>query len=1719
MNAKVLHVRNNGLCIDLIAGYKCDCPSGYYGPRCTSDVNECSPDPCLNGATCENEFNDYVCRCQPGYEGKRCEYEVNECKSNPCQHGGKCLTHFNSYSCICPSGFTGNNCESNIDDCRLFPCKNSGLCIDQVDGFKCICSAPYTGKTCESEMNPCNEHSCAANGAVCKPTPDYKDYFCSCPLGFKGRYCSVDIDECLTYPCHNGASCVNTEGSYECKCEEGFEGRDCLLNIDDCASSPCVNGGTCLDETAGFKCLCVDGFGGNLCEEDINECASNPCKNGAICHEYVNSYTSSSCMNGGKCIDGVNNYTCVCPRGYSGRNCQTRINPCDKNPCQNNGTCVDGGYNDYSCHCSSGWTGRNCDRLVDWCQQGASPCENGRCYQSGTSYNCVCEDGWTGKVCDVRKVSCRIAAKLRSVDVSDLCLNGGRCRDEWNSHVCECQDGFYGSYCQYKKDECGSSPCQNGASCKSMIGTYSCQCLRGFQGHNCEFNIDECDPNPCQNEGVCHDLIDGFQCTCPYGTVGKLCEFNINECLEGTCHHGGTCIDKIGGYECQCRPGFVGQRCEGDINECLTSRCSPYGTQDCIQLTNAYKCQCKPDYMGKYCETKKNFYGSGHKCSCLYGYSGQNCEFYGSVCQSNPCRHGGTCLEHSGGGFTCVCPPGTTGSFCEQDTRNECAYNPCQKGYCIDKIGDYDSEEIDLRTEKIKCLQNGCQTKAGNNICEKECNTYACDFDGGDCRLGINLWMNCNATVGKEQKRCWEVFQNDYCNEECNNRDCLFDGRDCDGDRTSCNSNYDVYCTDHYANGRCDESCNNEACGWDGLDCEPPSEIHRIIPGSFYVVLHMTLEAFNSNIRKRFERYLSLELGTNFRIKKDLETDEEMIYNFNPALLSGKFSNHAFDSTPFNQGNSSIIVYLEIDNVKCVLEERDNCIGDATGYANHFSAVFSDNKLREPWGIAQVGASGSGRGSGLGSGSGNSNVTYSVIGIMIVLIVLAIGIVTQKNKKRKGGITWFPDGFFTNNNHASSSKSHAQEMFPSYGSGVHKFEVPHHHFSQKDYPIDGWSDDGDMSEHHPSKRQKRTEYSSGQTVVTDYEEDHNGDQRTWTKQHLNAADIKNPDLMGALTPPQGEVIKQEQMTNDPDVRGPMGMTPLMIASFRGGGLDTGVDPENVDEDGDGSPAIIADLINQGANLTSQMDKSGESPLHLAARYARADAAKKLLDAGADANAEDFTGRSPLHAAIAADAQGAYDGTTPLILAARLAIEGMVEDLINAEADINASDDNGKTALHWASAVNNVEAVNVLLANGANRDAQDAKDETPLFLSAREGSYQAARVLLDHCANRDIQDHMDRLPVTIAREKLHHDIVTLLEEHIPPAPQMNKSPQFNPQLLGSPPMMGHHVPGKRGPNKRKAKDDFGNNTLPRQPHQRKPSVKKSTKKSIAELDILLTPEGGFKEEPKFSPLAGSHPNLDELFKQQHLRHHQVQGTAHPPSYEAALLGRSMHALQGGMPGQSNLESQYNNSGNNGGGGFPPPPQQQQLHSRQQSMPVSINSYNNQTPPHVNLSPSHVPGVMSPPHSVQSSTNMSPPQQAILNSIGNNNNNPSPVNHHLGTTLIFQQVPLTLLLSVVQRLLHDNSHLISQQQQQVQQQQQPPSQRFYYSQHQGMTTPSPDSPGITLSPQSEWSSEGNNDVHSPPSSSYPQQYLTLQQQQQVQQAVQSQQGVIRSDGVLI
>ena len=43
-----------------------------------TDINECASDPCMNGATCNDEVNKYRCTCVTGYAGYNCNAGVFE---------------------------------------------------------------------------------------------------------------------------------------------------------------------------------------------------------------------------------------------------------------------------------------------------------------------------------------------------------------------------------------------------------------------------------------------------------------------------------------------------------------------------------------------------------------------------------------------------------------------------------------------------------------------------------------------------------------------------------------------------------------------------------------------------------------------------------------------------------------------------------------------------------------------------------------------------------------------------------------------------------------------------------------------------------------------------------------------------------------------------------------------------------------------------------------------------------------------------------------------------------------------------------------------------------------------------------------------------------------------------------------------------------------------------------------------------------------------------------------------------------------------------------------------------------------------------------------------------------------------------------------------------------------------------------------------------------
>src|SRR5690242_7396654 len=71
----------------------------------------------------------------------------------------------------------------------------------------------------------------------------------------------------------------------------------------------------------------------------------------------------------------------------------------------------------------------------------------------------------------------------------------------------------------------------------------------------------------------------------------------------------------------------------------------------------------------------------------------------------------------------------------------------------------------------------------------------------------------------------------------------------------------------------------------------------------------------------------------------------------------------------------------------------------------------------------------------------------------------------------------------------------------------------------------------------------------------------------------------------------------------------------------------------------------------------------------------------------------------------------------LIRAAANRDEATVQKELDNHIDVNAQDGEGKTALHWASELNDVNLVRILLKAGANPNIKDRFSNTPLTLAA------------------------------------------------------------------------------------------------------------------------------------------------------------------------------------------------------------------------------------------------------------------------------------------------------------------------------------------------------------------------------------------------------------------
>ena len=235
-------------------------------------------------------------------------------------------------------------------------------------------------------------------------------------------------------------------------------------------------------------------------------------------------------------------------------------------------------------------------------------------------------------------------------------------------------------------------------------------------------------------------------------------------------------------------------------------------------------------------------------------------------------------------------------------------------------------------------------------------------------------------------------------------------------------------------------------------------------------------------------------------------------------------------------------------------------------------------------------------------------------------------------------------------------------------------------------------------------------------------------------------------------------------------------------------VKAGVDVRVTDNEGDtcltlaayfGRIETVRYLVGLKDVDVNQKDTDGHTALFLTADKNHPDVAKVLIDAGADIEAKDEEGCSPL---LVASKAGALDtmkmllkagadvnvtytqdnvGHTCLTLAAFHRHIETVRYLVGLpEVDVNQAGDDW-TALHWAGQEDFPDVVEVLIDAGADVEANDENGRSPLLLASKDGSLDTVRMLVKTGADASATDNKGATCLSLAAYFGHTETVRYL----------------------------------------------------------------------------------------------------------------------------------------------------------------------------------------------------------------------------------------------------------------------------------------------------------------------------------------------------------------------
>jgi ankyrin repeat protein len=197
----------------------------------------------------------------------------------------------------------------------------------------------------------------------------------------------------------------------------------------------------------------------------------------------------------------------------------------------------------------------------------------------------------------------------------------------------------------------------------------------------------------------------------------------------------------------------------------------------------------------------------------------------------------------------------------------------------------------------------------------------------------------------------------------------------------------------------------------------------------------------------------------------------------------------------------------------------------------------------------------------------------------------------------------------------------------------------------------------------------------------------------------------------------------------------------------------------------GNLEIVDILLKKGAVSLNEGNFRGQTPLHFACERGYLEVAKRLLDAGADIEARDMVGRTPLMTtgiskniriaknlikkgsdinAVAKRGPATY---TTLTVAAMYGFKDLVDLLVDKDASI--SKDTLEPTLAFAAQMGHPRLFEYVLKNGVDLAVVREKDPSFVFNVAAGGSVDIMKALLDHGFDVDQKDKDGWTPLHIA----------------------------------------------------------------------------------------------------------------------------------------------------------------------------------------------------------------------------------------------------------------------------------------------------------------------------------------------------------------------------------